>query len=277
MKILLYRFFLNKTDQMTFFDRKDKGVGKIDLLKDVFSKQYHFRYRKSELGYVLERYEDNFIYGKLGRRSTLSRILPPERDFKKELEENWLCSNVFIRLDGEPQGGQTIAIEYHSSTFRSPLSPLQAWANKINETLSCEGYLLSIHPVTTERDFWTLVKSSKGKIQQLVLSFSAPNLFKIENNLNDDLKKLQKEYNATETSIGLSNPTGNLNISDSSKLVKQGVEYITKGGGDYKLRVGGIFHSSKDKGKYKTIDLEINLETTDKGTFIRTLKELTNL
>jgi hypothetical protein len=95
--------------------------------------------------------------------------------------------------------------------------------------------------------------------------------------LNEDLKKLQKEYNATETSIGLSNPTGNLKISPESKLVKEGVEYITKGGGEYKLKVRGNFHSSKDKTKYKTMDLEIDLTTTDKQTFISTLKDLTRL
>lgn len=277
MKILLYRFFLNKTDQLTFLGESDKKKTRIEMLKDVLTKPYHFRYRKSELGYACGRCEDNFIYGKFGRRSTLTKILSPEADFRKELEEHWPCCDVFIRLDSDAKSGQTIAIEHHTGIFRKTISPLQAWANQINETLSCEGYLLSIHPVTEEQDFWTLVQSSKGEIQQLVFSFSAPNLLNIQHALNEDLKKLQKEYNATETSIGLSNPTGNLKISPESKLVKEGVEYITKGGGEYKLKVRGNFHSSKDKTKYKTMDLEIDLTTTDKQTFISTLKDLTRL
>ena len=205
MKILLYRFFLNKMDQLTFFDGSSKKEGRMAILKDVLKKHYHFQYKRSELGYACGRCEESFIYGRFGRRSTLAKRLAPEADFRKELEEHWPCCSLFIRLDGDPHMGQTIAIEHNMGIFRKPLSPLQAWANKINETLSCEGYLLSIHPVTEERDFWSLVESSKDEIQQVVFSFSAPNLLNLQGVLSEDLKRLQKEYNATETSIGLTN------------------------------------------------------------------------
>lgn len=277
MKLLLYRFFLNKTEQLTLLDKRSKSEGRIGVLKDVLTKHYHFQYRRSELGYACGRCEDNLIYGKFGRRSTLAKRLAPEADFKRQLEEHWPCCSVFIRIDNDPKGGQTIAVEHNTGIFRKPLSPLQAWANEINETLACEGYVLSIHPVTEELDFWRFVEANKGQIEQVVLSFSAPNLLNLQGALNDDLKKLQREYNATETSIGLSNPGGKLRVSDQSKLVKEGVEYITKGGGEYKLKVRGNFHSSKEKTKYKTLDVDVDLETTDKQTFIRTLKELTKL
>lgn len=279
MNVLLYRFFLNKTDQLTLLENPDEKEDRVKMVKDVLTKPYHFKHRRSELGYVSERYEDNFIYGKFGKRSKLAKILSPEDGFKKEFEENWPYCDVFIRLDGDTKNGQTIAIERNTGIFSKPISPLQAWANKINETLSCEGYLLSIHPVTEEKDFWAVVRENKDEIQQLTFSFSTPNLLNLRSSLNEDLKTLQKEYNATETSIGLSNPAGNLKISPESKLVKEGVEYITKGGGEYKLKIRGNVRSSRDKTKHKAIDIEldIDLNTTDKQIFIRTLEELTKL
>lgn len=275
MKILLYRFFINETEQLSLLNEPGKKRDKVGMVKDVLKKPYHFRYRKSELGYVCERCEDSFIYSKLGRRSTLAKILSPEADFRRELEEHWPYCRVFMRLDSDSKDGQIIAIEQQSNVFNRPLSPLQALTNQINETLSCEGYLLSVHPITSEKDFWALVKEGKREIQQLSLSFSSPNLFNIENALQEELRKLKREYNATETEISLANPIGNLNVSEKSKLVKEGVEYITKGGGEYKLKIRGTRYSSRDKSKHKVFDLKVDLESADKGTFIKTIKELT--
>lgn len=95
--------------------------------------------------------------------------------------------------------------------------------------------------------------------------------------MTDDLKKLQAEYNATETSLSIANPTGRLRIPKTNNFVSEGVEYVIKGGGEYKLKVKGQWHKSTDKCKCKTVDMTVDLKTTDKKTFITTLKELTKL
>ena len=277
MKLFLYRFFLNQTNQLSFLPNSKGSDSRRELLQDVFIKQYHFQHGRAELGYIGERNEDNMVFAKFGRRTTQAVIHPPENHFKREIEETWPHANVFIRLDPDPNTGQVIAVEHEPKAFYKPLSSLEALANKINETLSCEGYFLSIHPVTTEQDFWGLVEKGGDNIEKVSFSFSAPNLLNLEGALTEDLKKLRAEYNATETSLSLANPIGKLKIPKTSKFVSEGVEYVRKGGGEYKLKAKGQWHRSKDMCKYNTIDVTIDLKTTDKETFISTLKELTKL
>jgi hypothetical protein len=277
MNLFLYRFFLNRTGQLSFLPDSKGGDSRSNLLQDVFVKSYHFRQGRAELGYVCERNEDDVVFAKFGRRTTQEVIHAPENHFKREVEETWPHANVFIRLDSDPNTGQVIAVEQQHRAFYKPLSSLEALANKINETLSCEGYFLSIHPVTTEQDFWGLVEKGGDNIEKVSFSFSAPNLLNLEGALTEDLKKLRAEYNATETSLSLANPIGKLKIPKTSKFVSEGVEYVRKGGGEYKLKAKGQWHRSKDMCKYNTIDVAIDLKTTDKETFITTLKELTKL
>ncbi len=274
MRILLYRFFLNKTEQLSLL-HSDKS--KIDILKQVLSGTYHFRHRRSDLGYLCVRQEGSYIYARFGRRSTQPRTLSPEERFEIEREETWPNCRVFIRIDDDPNRGQVIGVEDVRMVFSNPLSPLRALADKINNILKDEGYFLSVHTLPEETDFWKYVEANTGKITELAFSFAAPNLLNVENALNDDLKRLQEEYNITETKIALCNPTGSLKVEKSSKLVTDGVEYITKGGGEYRLKARGHIHSSNSKSKTKTLDIEIDLKTADRETFMKTLKELTEL
>ena len=96
--------------------------------------------------------------------------------------------------------------------------------------------------------------------------------------LNEDLKNLSKEYNINKTTIELENSDGQLSVPENSELVKQGVEYVAKGGGQYSIKLKGrgrrVLKSSNNI-VTKNFDFE-NLDiVTNDGEFAKeTLKQI---
>jgi hypothetical protein len=268
MKVQFYRFVLNPATQVPLFKKEKK---KKDMALEALGEKYSFDYRGSQLAYVFHRIEGDYLLGSLGKRATLTRSLPPEKDFQETKEENWPHCRVFVKADGDPEEGQTIAIEFKGYIFPEPLHQLRALADKMNEELLTPeyGYTLSVNPVTTKQDFWQLVEQHKAEIEEVEFTFNAPNLFHLENELEDELKDAQKEFaGMTHASVGFHSEGGALKIP-KNKFVNQSVDYISRGGGEYKLK----FHkkgyvSSKKNVKSKNVEeVDVEIESTDKNLF----------
>jgi len=151
---------------------------------------------------------------------------------------------------------------------------LKHFADEVNTHIFSSGYTIAINPITEEKEFWKIVEENENKIEKLTFSFNSPNLFGIKNSLNEDLKDLQKEYSSTKVSLELENPDGKLNIPKND-LTKQSVEYVTKGGGQYSLKIKGKYKkviSSKDNIKTKTFDdLDIHINGSNQETLFSIL------
>ncbi len=269
MKLQYYVYFLNKTKQESLF--QDQKRNKKEILLSVLEegKPIQFEDSGSKYAFVVVEKENNYIYAKFGKRSTIKRRMPPQDKFEELFEEDWPHCALFFNLDNDSNKGQRIAFEYKSSIFRNPYSQLKAFAEKINLCIFPSGYIMSISPVTQVQNFWDIVKVNKGKkIEKLSLIFNVPNLFNLDNELEDDLKSAQKDYGITKTKIELENPYEGINIPENNKLMKQGADYIAKGGGEYRiyLKEGKKVISSKEKTVTKTIkDLEIDIKSKDLG------------
>ncbi len=267
MRILLFRYFVNKTAQQILFAPE---TSKKELMRKLLEKTYYFDYRGSKLAYTYERSEGDYIFAKIGKKSSIVKHASPEKNFKKEKEEDWPNCMVFINIGENPENGQMIAFEYKRSIFQQPLKQLQEFINKINNKLLQHGLVATINPVTKEYDFWKIVEQNEGNIEELDLFFAAPNLLNIINTLNEDLKNLQEEFGITNTGVSLVNKNANLKIPKNNRLIKEGVEYITKGGGEFKFKIkGGIrskIISSEQKIKSIELDLDVDLATTDPQT-----------
>jgi hypothetical protein len=272
MKLLLYRYFLNPTIQLSLF--AEENINKQGLIINLLEQKHNFDFNGSTLGYVHERTENNIIYAKIGKRTHITRRLSPDENFQEQQEENWPYCRVFINVSTDPSYGQTIAFENISSVFTDPLNQLQSFADKLNEQLSKKDIVISIHPITTEQNFWAVIEENKDNIEEVTFCFSAPNLFNLQNNLNDDLRQAEEEFAMTDGVISLKNKKGNLIVPPTSPLINQSVEYITRGGGEYKIKAKGRYYTNKDNIKSKTIDFDIDMKTTDKDTFIEVLKNI---
>ncbi len=257
-----FTYFLNILEQGRLFDdKRDKNDIFRDLLK---TKKIEYENRGVKLAFVFVEERNGYFICKLGKRASIKRHLPPDQNFEETLEESWPYCTVVINTNSNAGAGQKIAFELRSQVFASPDEQLKHFADEVNTTLATFGYVLSINPVTEEREFWKVVEANEGKIERLTLSFNAPNLFGLDNSLNEDLKELEKQYGSTKVSINLENPVGKIKVP-KTPLTKQGVEYITKGGGEYEIKLKGRARKvikSKSKTVTKTFE---NLDITIKG------------
>lgn len=235
MQIQYFTYFLNPLSTPSLFPDKRP---KKEIFREIL-KQKNLKYKASgsDLAYVFEKEDGDYIVAKLGKKRSLKRSLPPEEGFEETIDENWPHCLVFFNLDENPNTGQKIAFEYKSNIFKVPFIQLQDLAEEFNVGLFSSNYAVSIHPVTEERKFWDIVKQNQGKIEKVTFSFNAPNLFNLKNNLNDDLKNAQEKFGLTKATVEFENPQGKLTLSEDDEFLQQGVEYVRKGGGDFHLKL----------------------------------------
>jgi len=271
MKIQYFTFFLNPIEQKGLFP---SSKSKIQILKDVLLSDIPIKFecRNNEHAIVKIWQEGNYAIFRLGKKEIVDINLPPEKAFKIQEIQNWPHILLFVNFDGDSNTGQKLAVQYKAELFPHPYVQLDSLTERLNEDLAMEGYLMSTNAITTKVKFWEIVEENENNIKKLVLSFNSPNLFNLDGELNTALKEIQKEYSATKSSIVLENPEGKLSIPHS-ELIKQGVQYITNGGGSYRLEFKKTHSSIKDKDNIETkevIDLslegssEVIKETLDK-------------
>lgn len=251
---------------------------KVELFKKIIlqDKPLKFRSYGNELALVKSFFKDNYAIFRLGRRETLYISGSPEDEFEPQQIQNWPHCEVFINFDEDPSTGHRIAIQHRTDIFNKPHTQLEALAAHINETLAMDGYVLQINAVTSERRFWETIDENTNSISKLVLSFNAPNFLKLESTLSDDLKNIEKVYNAPKVSVILENPEGKLKVPHTA-LTDEGAEYITKGGGSYKLQVKKQKGYLKDKDNIETkevVDVDLTAESPD--TIIQALEIIFN-
>ncbi|MBF0231524.1 MAG: hypothetical protein HQK65_00600 [Desulfamplus sp.] len=225
--------------------------------------------------YLFHKETGKFIYGKLGKKSSIKRNVPTDNDFSEEVETHYPYCNIIFNTDDNPETGQQIAFEYNTTVFFKPESQLKLLEDYLNTTLFSLGYAISIHPIVDKKEFWSLVDKYQGKIEKLTFSYSVPNLFNLENELSSDLKQSGEKYGITNATIELENKAGHLNIPKDDSFINESAEYTGRGGGEYRLKVKGYkteFSSNKNV-KTKSFE-ELDLVTNDENTFIETIKNI---
>lgn len=253
-----FTYFLNPLEQVALFtDKRDKN----EIFRELLSrKEVAYEGRGMKLAFVFVAQKNNYFVCKLGKRTSIKRNLPPDKKFEETHEENWPYCNVVINTNSDHGNGQKIAFEYKSNIFTSPHEQLKHFQDEMNTHLFSFGYVLSINPVTYEQKFWNIIDQNKDHIEELTFIFNTPNLFELENSLNDDLKDLQTKYSSTKVSLQLENPDGKL-VVPRNPLTEQSVDYIARGGGEYSIKLKGRVKKvikSKSNIETKTFDdLEI--------------------
>ena len=259
MKFQYFTYFLNPLQQEDLFkDNRDKN----DIFRDVITTgNIIYENRGINLAFVLESENNGYIVSKLGKRASIKRNSPPDRKFEETKEETWPNCLVVINTNPDNGTGQKIAFEFKSSVFREPFKQLSNFADELNRRhLFPSGYAVTINPVTEEKEFWELVKQHRDDLEKLTFTFNSPNLFGIENSLREDLKNTEEIYASTKVSLELENPDGKLRVPKND-LTNQSVEYITKGGGQYSLKLKSkkLLLRSEDCIKTKVFEnLDIN-------------------
>ena len=242
MRFEYHRFLLTPLNQgqLSFSDRPSRE----ELIEKVFSEEhYTFQYRRTTYGFVKKFIRNKKVFGRIEKQRKTSIFLSPSKGFQEKQEEDWPGSHVFINLDDEKTTGQTeksgqvIAVQCNKPIISSPINCLRALADKINEEiLTNSGYYISINPILQDkRGFWSVVDEHKDKIKKVILIYTPPNLFELQNKLEVDLRKANEEFNTTSTQVVFENDGGHLKLPKDNNLLNESVDYVEQGAGGYKI------------------------------------------
>ncbi len=217
----------------------------------------YFSVDRNSYVFVEEKREEGlYIYGRIGKRASVTRHLPPEREFSTEELEDWPTVPVFVNLTDNEVRGQSIAIGISQKVALKPIKILNAFINELERRVLSDEYALNINPVTRRRDFWDVIKSNKGAIEEVTFSFITPNLFRSSDKMDEELKYANELMGAQNIDIKLENRGNGLNLSEDQPFAKRAVEYVTDGGGSYTIRVKGMKKAVKNGESVKSMQIE---------------------
>ena len=279
MQFQYYRFFLSPIDGNLFTQISDS---KAKALKYIFENNYEGIYKGINYSICREKTIDDMLLFRIAKHTSVQINKSPEEHFECEQIDHWPNVAMVIGTSSKINGnhGQVIAVEIKRSVIKNPITLLRHWADKVNEQLIVYGYVLSINPITIEKNFWAFVNKYKNEIEEVVFEYSMPNLFNTGDKLEDELKIANQTTNASKASLILSNKTGALNLTEENTLLKQTAEYIENGGGEFRLKRKGEKSYIMSASKIKTQRFEIKdlyVESPDGRTVKQMLKDILSM
>jgi len=221
----------------------------------VLKDRFHFSHSSHYFFYACTGRVDKYILGRIGRLKREAVASDPDSGFAEIYQDVWHAANFIMDITHHPDG-QKVALE-HVRNVGVPLAMAKSLVNKINDDMSdFSGWDISVNPLSDSKEFWNVVHDNKGDISELELTFVAPNLFGGHDETTKLLADWRKKLNIKSATLTFNNNERKLNVD--SEEIKQGIDYITKGGGKTVMKSGSdkIYDSEK---KQKTIDVEKDL------------------
>lgn len=248
MKFEYFRFLLTPVHQQSLFSSEHKT--REEIINSIFAQDnaYTFTIGKAAFGMTIDFSSDGLVRTKLGKQTIKNLHASPDQGFELNPTEDWPFCILLINLNDEKssgmteQAGQVMAFSVNKAAITNPTNCLQALAKKINETIESQGFHLTINPIPAKtKNFWAVAEKHKDNIRKVVLTYTPPNIFNLESNLEEDLKKANENFNITSSQIILENDAGHLELPEENELLKETAKYLDLGSGSYK------FHLTRSK------------------------------
>ena len=196
--------------------------------------------------------DGEFIVLKIAREKHLHR---ETEDFQGELLDDW--PSTVMAIWNAPDK-QIIAVKKRNRAFKNCSQAVGLIIKHINKRLSTKNLNTEWEPQFESNDFWEMVHSHSNMIEKAEFQFITPNMANISGNLSKDLKALSKTTNSQRSSLSLEADKGTtLKLEPDNDTVENLVGYLSKGGGNIKLKVKGI------KTKLSTADTVKETEIDD--------------
>lgn len=237
MKFSYYRLFVENTSQISLLS--DLSRTKKQILEQAFDHDVPIYGQSMKQRFVYKRIArvGDLILGRVAKRATIPVEHSAEENFAIERVETWPGVYIVINLSDDPRIGQSIAVECNSGVFMDPYKQLSGLTKMVNLLmLKDTSFEVRVNPITRLHDFWQIVGDTQGRIKSLTLEFAAPNLFGARDELSKDLRLAQEQFGITDAAFTIGNTEGNLKLPPKNPFLQQSVEYITAGGGTFKIR-----------------------------------------
>ena len=248
------------------FDLVDSKISNTDELiakkNELFASALKiisvFSYARTNLIHKIEAELGDFYLIRLGAERDLNRT---RRDFVEEKIDNW--PTIFIAINNDPNA-QKIAIQVNRQVFSKTQTVAEVLQSNLNGILSSYGLRVYIKPNFEKSQFWELVEKYEGKIWQVDFELISPNMSRISENLQLDLRSLSKSTNTRTTHLQLNaDEKSSLTLSQEDKFVDSLVEYSSEGGGSISIRARGVKKKIQTTGSVtessvKELDIQVS-------------------
>jgi len=255
MKFQIFRYYLTPTSQKSLFDSGKDFEIKHEVMQEIFSRKLDFSSirSKSVFAYRLgDKIEDRYFFAKLGKQALKTHSLKVDDNFLDKKEEEW--PNRQLIIDTDPKV-QLIAFELRNpAEFNKPVFVLQRFAEHLNTVLPESGWHIAIEPIIDKNVFWEIIRKHSGEIKRLKFTYHVPNLFGVENTVEQELDIAKREFLAQKVEAVLTNEQSNLQVPENSAFVQQSVEHISKGGGSYEIKLSNTTVIT-NKTEVKTVNI----------------------
>lgn len=253
----ILRYALIPYEQMAHWERplpdpKGRAIEVALPLGETPPRRFEYRKRDHALvGFSPISDDDRFLLGRLAKKRKTAIGELREHDVIEITTDDWLPVWLFVDTDR-----QYIAVEMHGRFGRLG-HVVQILQQVLTESVE-EAYRheVIVSPVTDARAFWEIVERA-SHVYRARLHFVSPNFLDTPGEFRELLKQWKRLFNQTEAGIELRNDDGKLLLPDA--LLKEPVEYIAAGEGDWKLSVeeAGQRHSISSMDSSESLHLPI--------------------
>ena len=245
VKLEYFRLVLTENSQKSLLPQKSR----TELIEDLFLKDIDFVSNKNtEYKYKFKAKSKNYILGFIYKKQDIEILEDPDNKEPCKLP-NWIPQIVIINNGAEKgENSQLFILQRNSS--KKNIESLNFLNNclafKLNEELKsqCSTFNASFSMVLEDAmTFWDY--SNRDDIKELVINYKMPNFLGIGDstkNLNERLKHIKEQTNATNVTETITNKDGNLffkqddeDLNSTLELAKQGQSTILLKGARSKI------------------------------------------
>jgi hypothetical protein len=246
-QFVLFRFSLLLRQQRGLLEEVS-DPSREEYLRDVLGSQIEFIHRKNTFIYVPDGGSPNIkeLLGRIGRKVRSTENLPPENGLEESIHEGWRAS-VMVIDPTEHKDGQKVALEINKrvGSTNGLISSLVA---KINSIHPNSAYELFAEPIFDVQTFWKFADENRGHITSLTFEFVVPNMFGVNDDIDDELVGYREHEKAQIVAVKIANESG---LETDTQRIKESVNYVGRGTGKITARAGKYTYKSTDK--FKTI------------------------
>jgi hypothetical protein len=255
----------NRIFAKVFQTFEDDGVNLIPPKEPPYRivQLIHPKRSTTEIIFRFIHFSDHYMMGKLG----INRAIPIHtKDFEVRRIDNW--PNVRVLCNNLPNR-QIIAIENNPQVFYRTTTVANIIEYNINKRLKDYQLQVKVNPIFSSYDFWAIVNKYQQSITQVSFTMVTPNLSDISQNLELDLKAINRDTNTQITKMELnSSDDDHLTISPNSSFIKSLVDYSSAGGGTINLKAKGVRRKITTQDSITEINIdEVELSGSEQEIF----------
>lgn len=260
---IVTRYFLDKDAQMHIDDYLAPKT-KEDIFMELLTQLKVEKYLPGYIGsqqfrvYFSKSFSDTRLLLKFAKRKDIVINNATESDINKINRDDYPFS--YIIVDTKSQ----LFLIQKNSELSSDVTVIVHSVEKIfSSFLTDKNIFLRLTPITESSSFWEAVDKNIGKISSVEFEFLSPNYLGQSYKIDQLMKELKAETNVDSMKMIMKNEKGNLTILDKYPFFKDALQYISNGGGKWKM---GFFGGGKATSEEKPVEQYIDSSVTQDNT-----------